>query len=739
MEQHFAKLETAIEEEDYDQVIQISERILLSKPDDIEANKCKVVTLMKQDKFSEAVRVIDKIPSDKTRQALLFEKAYSLYSLKKYSEAEALLASVSPKALGENDALLAVKAQLLFRVNKFAECHAAYQTLLKRATDRLAKSRKSRSAKNDDDDDDDDDVTNDVMELNANLCAAYCEAGEADLCARLIATWHFGGGGDDVSDDVSSSSPCSQAFECGFNAACHYAGAGDAASGSAALGAAEALYRDYLSEDEDNDDVSIASSLAGFTAQRGYFDVISGDVSGGLEKYIKAHDDARATSEVKIISANNCAALSTDVSPSASLKKLAAAVHNDVAFARLSARQQTSIALTKAILIARTTSSAPSDRLRNAITDYVNSAKNAYLNEEEREAAAAAGAVLYALATKSTAELEGYLSSKKSTLSPENKSTRGAIFTLAQMHLAAGRPREAAEALCTFAGMDYVTSHRAVAAAVVRMLDVAGSGEEERAAEVLVKCAEAHREDAGFIKVVAEALRRRKKVEQMEYVLGLEKKKQQQQTAKKKEKNAVVVVDPREVEALASDNIAKAEKLAKNLAPIPELPGGVQSVDALEGLPQNNATAVSTVSKVDSTATSQKQKKGGAVTSSDVISGSETAAAAKKKRKRKPRLPKNYNPEKKPDPERWLPKEQRRGFRAKKNKKKGNSAAQQGETSLAKGLPGARDAALEEKLGAHDEEAFSQQAVEKATANLPKAVRQGGGGRKMNKRQNRKK
>ena len=37
-------------------------------------------------------------------------------------------------------------------------------------------------------------------------------------------------------------------------------------------------------------------------------------------------------------------------------------------------------------------------------------------------------------------------------------------------------------------------------------------------------------------------------------------------------------------------------------------------------------------------------------------------------------------------------------------------------------------------MGMHDEEMATQQAIEKVTATLPKAVRQGGGGRKMNKK-----
>ena len=49
------------------------------------------------------------------------------------------------------------------------------------------------------------------------------------------------------------------------------------------------------------------------------------------------------------------------------------------------------------------------------------------------------------------------------------------------------------------------------------------------------------------------------------------------------------------------------------------------------------------------------------------------AVRAKKKRKRKPKLPKNFDPENpgpKPDPERWLPKWQRSDFKKKRNRRR---------------------------------------------------------------------
>lgn len=58
-----------------------------------------------------------------------------------------------------------------------------------------------------------------------------------------------------------------------------------------------------------------------------------------------------------------------------------------------------------------------------------------------------------------------------------------------------------------------------------------------------------------------------------------------------------------------------------------------------------------------------------------------------KKKKRKPKLPKNYEPGATPDPERWLPKHERTGYRKKKDRRvkevmKGSQGAATGASDL---------------------------------------------------------
>ena len=59
------------------------------------------------------------------------------------------------------------------------------------------------------------------------------------------------------------------------------------------------------------------------------------------------------------------------------------------------------------------------------------------------------------------------------------------------------------------------------------------------------------------------------------------------------------------------------------------------------------------------------------------------AKEGKKKRKRKVKLPKNYNPNVKPDAERWLPRWQRSNYKKKKNDRKFNvGKGTQGSTAV---------------------------------------------------------
>lgn len=106
---------------------------------------------------------------------------------------------------------------------------------------------------------------------------------------------------------------------------------------------------------------------------------------------------------------------------------------------------------------------------------------------------------------------------------------------------------------------------------------------------------------------------------------------------------------------------SETQQLAEKLSPISDLIAGVD-IDALEsaGIPQSaNAIAI---------AQAGQGRKRAAV----------DGLSSRKKRVRKSRLPKDYDPNKKPDPERWLPLRDRSTYKPKKKKGKRDDRTQGG-------------------------------------------------------------
>lgn len=113
------------------------------------------------------------------------------------------------------------------------------------------------------------------------------------------------------------------------------------------------------------------------------------------------------------------------------------------------------------------------------------------------------------------------------------------------------------------------------------------------------------------------------------------------------------------ISAYSQYNAKKAEELSRSLATV-ELKQNID-VDALEQMPSFRHT--------------RRHLHKSDMTHPEPIDRAVTIKT-KKKRKRKPRLPKNYDPNIAPDPERWLPLRERSYYR--KGKKKGVSATARG-------------------------------------------------------------
>lgn len=92
------------------------------------AQQCKLVAFIQVSKFDEALKFLGKCPDLKD---LVFEKAYCYYRMNKPEEALKVIDSVNP--LPQN--LKELRAQVLYRLERFEDCFDLYRDLIKNTQD----------------------------------------------------------------------------------------------------------------------------------------------------------------------------------------------------------------------------------------------------------------------------------------------------------------------------------------------------------------------------------------------------------------------------------------------------------------------------------------------------------------------------------------------------------------------------------------------------------------------------
>ncbi|CAI9106505.1 OLC1v1005681C1 [Oldenlandia corymbosa var. corymbosa] len=125
IEDLFTTLNRHIQEYKYSQAVKVADQVLSIAPSDEDAARCKVVALVKDEKFDEALRTIQEV-SKKIAVDFSFLKAYCLYKQNKLDEALDLL-----KGQEETPETLVLEAQILYRLGKVDACVDNYQKLLK--------------------------------------------------------------------------------------------------------------------------------------------------------------------------------------------------------------------------------------------------------------------------------------------------------------------------------------------------------------------------------------------------------------------------------------------------------------------------------------------------------------------------------------------------------------------------------------------------------------------------------
>lgn len=99
-------------------------------PAEVLAQQCKLVSFIQVSKFDEALKVLNKCPELK---GLAFEKAYCQYRLNKPEDALKTIDAAFQEPFPEN--VKELRAQVLYRLERFEECLSSYRDLIKNTQD----------------------------------------------------------------------------------------------------------------------------------------------------------------------------------------------------------------------------------------------------------------------------------------------------------------------------------------------------------------------------------------------------------------------------------------------------------------------------------------------------------------------------------------------------------------------------------------------------------------------------
>ncbi|KAI8463766.1 MAG: hypothetical protein J3K34DRAFT_526736 [Monoraphidium minutum] len=652
----FEKVDQFAEHGQHSKGLKVIEQILKLSPGDEDALRCKVVGLVNEGEFDEALKVLG---HKRLEGKMHFERAYALYRVGRLQDALKAAGEVGDDMRSE---ALQLTAQLHYRLGNAAECVAAY--------DALAKEFKV-----------------DSLELKTNILAAYVAGGLSrqlpDLMGSLKVT------------------PKSS-FEVAFNRACGLVEGGDLGGAETALRVAvkqgeEALYEEDLGEDEVLDELApLGVQLAWVLGRQGRH----AEAVERLEPLVGGELSDPATAAVAAI---NFVADGHAADPhqkgfyGRAIKRLDALLDRASADplalghglgSRLSAAQRTALHLNRALLYLM---SGKADAARELAGHLAKAFPDNSLVVMLQAVLLARGGK----AADADKLLSGLAGRAPPGADPDSDAALAPQLLRAQLALEGG---DAPGALAALAGLGGgLPMAPGVLATRVALMEQAG---DTAGAEALLEAALAHFQSAAkaggrgggdaaadgvgwcLQRLVGLKLQLDKASEATQLFLQ-----QQKAAAGGRKGGAAAGGRPADAGALARLCRAAAAAGDGGAAGVlaQQLPGGVEAAgrgldpDALEDLTR----ALNSVR-----AQRRREAEAEAAAGGGADAGSAGAPAkrrrggggedggAKKKRKRKPRLPKGYDATKPngglplPDPERWLPKWQRSDYKKKQKRRR---------------------------------------------------------------------
>ncbi|XP_027692037.1 signal recognition particle subunit SRP72 isoform X1 [Vombatus ursinus] len=288
---------------DFTRALKTVDKILQINKDDITALHCKVVCLIQNGNFKEALSVINSHTKVLTGDTVSFEKAYCEYRLNRIENALKTIESASH----QTDKLKELYGQVLYRLERYDDCLAVYRDLIRNSQDDYEEERKTNLSA--------------VVAAQSNWEKVIPEnlglqEGTYELC---------------------------------YNTACALIGQGQLNEALKILQRAEDLCRQSLSEDSDVTEEDIQAELAIIHGQMAYILQLQGHTEEALQLYNQIIKLKPTDVGLLAVIANNIITINKDQNVFDSKKKVKLTNAEGVEH-KLSKKQLQAIEFNKALL-----------------------------------------------------------------------------------------------------------------------------------------------------------------------------------------------------------------------------------------------------------------------------------------------------------------------------------------------------------------------------------------------------
>ncbi|KAI5385240.1 uncharacterized protein LOC127100683 [Lathyrus oleraceus] len=271
LEDLFTTLNKHIQASAFTNAVKLTDQILAIAPGDEDALRCKVVALIKDDRFDDAISAIQ---SSKTPpEDFHFLKAYCLYKQNKLDEA---LQSLQKH--DRNDETMLLESQILYRLGKMDACLDIYQKLQKSKID--------------------------MLEINS--VAALVMAGRSSEVQGWLDSFRV---------------KATSSFELAYNTACSLIQRNKYTDAELLLLSGRRIGQESLMEDNWPDE-DIENELSPIAVQLGYVQQLLGRKQDAIEAYVDMIKRDMADESSIAVAVNNLVSLKGPKDVSDSLKKL---------------------------------------------------------------------------------------------------------------------------------------------------------------------------------------------------------------------------------------------------------------------------------------------------------------------------------------------------------------------------------------------------------------------------------